>query len=313
MAAGGSTKAILAALFANLGIAIAKFVAFLVTRASSMLAESIHSVADSSNQALLLLGSKRAKREATPQHPFGFGRERYFWSFVVALVLFSLGGVFALYEGIAKLRQPHEIESVAWAVGVLGFGIVLEGYSFRTAIVESNRVRGDRSWTQFIRHSRTPELPVVLLEDAGAMLGLVLALIGVGLASLTGNPAWDAVGTISIGVLLVIIAIVLAVEMKSLLIGESATKEDRAAVVRAVEDSPEIQRLIHLRTQHIGPEELLVTGKVQLLADLSFAEVTEAIDRVETRIRASVPSARIIYLEPDIYEHDHVDTPDLGH
>lgn len=310
MAAGGGTKAILAAMFANGGIAVAKFVAFLVTGASSMLAESIHSVADTSNQALLLLGGKRARRDASARHPFGYGRERYFWSFVVALILFTLGGLFALFEGIDKFRDPHEIASVGWAVGVLTLGILLEGYSLRTAIVESNAIRGSQSWTSFIRRARTPELPVVLLEDTGALIGLVVALIGVGLASLTGDARWDAAGTITIGVLLIIIAIILAVEMKSLLIGESATSEDRDAIEGAIEASPEVRRLIHLRTQHLGPDEILVTAKVQLDRTLGYDALTDAIDTVETRIRAAVPAARVIYLEPDVYDADHVGTPD---
>ena len=302
MATEGSTRAIVAAMLANAGIAVAKFVAFLFTRSSSMLAESIHSVADTSNQGLLLFGGRRAKRQATPAHPFGYGRERYFWSFVVALVLFSLGGLFALYEGIEKLRNPHELESAAWAVGVLVFGIGLESYSFRTAIVEADKVRGDASWGEFIRRSKTPELPVVLLEDAGAMLGLVLALAGVGLTVLTGDSAWDGIGTIAIGVLLVAIAIVLAVEMKSLLIGESASRRNTEAITAALTGSPSVQRLIHLRTQHLGPDELLVAGKVQLDPALSFPEVCDAIDAAEQAVRAAVPAARVIYLEPDVYE-----------
>lgn len=302
MATEGSTRAIVAAMVANAGIAVAKFVAFLFTRSSSMLAESIHSVADTSNQGLLLFGGRRARRAATPTHPFGYGRVRYFWSFVVALVLFTLGGVFALYEGIEKLRHPHALESAQWAIGVLLFGIVLEFFSFRTAIVESNRVRGDASWVEFIRRAKMPELPVVLLEDAGAMLGLVLALVGIGLAIVTGNSAWDGIGTIAIGVLLVVIAIVLAVEMKSLLIGESASTRDLEAITAAIATAPGVERLIHMRTQHLGPDELLVGGKVQLDRNLTFPEVADTIDRAEQAVRAAVPTARVIYLEPDVYD-----------
>lgn len=300
MAAGGSTKAILAALFANLGIAIAKFVAFTFTRSSSMLAEAIHSVADSSNQALLLLGGRLARRDATSEHQFGFGRERYFWSFVVALVLFSVGSLFALWEGIEKIRHPHQIDSPIWAISVLSLGIVLEGFSFRTAIVESNRVRGSASWTSFIRRSRTPELPVVLLEDLGAMIGLVFALAAVSIATVFNAPVWDGIGTLSIGVLLGAIAVVLMVEMRSLLLGESASKADAAAIRAAISSTEGVERLIHLRTQHIGPEELLVAAKVQFNADYTTAELTAAIERVETNTLRAVPIARPMYVEPGI-------------
>ena len=308
--AGGSTRAIVAAMVANGGIAVAKFVAFGVTGSASMLAEGIHSVADTSNQGLLLLGGRRAKREATPVHPFGYGRERYFWSFVVALVLFTLGGLFALYEGWEKIRHPHEVTSAEWAVGVLVFAIVVEFFSFRIAIQESNAVRGDRTWSQFIRTAKTPELPVVLLEDAGAMFGLVLALIGVTLTLVTGDPLWDGVGTMAIGALLVVIAVILAIEMKSLLLGESATTADREAIVGALESSAGVARIIHLRTQHLGPEELLVGAKVEFSAGMGFRDVCDAIDAAETRIREVVPAARIIYLEPDVFDAGHVGTPD---
>lgn len=311
MAAGGGRKAILAAMAANAGIAVAKFVAFLVTRSGSMLAESIHSVADTSNQGLLLLGGARARRDATEIHQFGHGRERYFWSFVVAMVLFTLGGLFAVYEGIEKIRHPHELTSIEWAIGVLVFGIVLEAYSFRTAIVEARPLKGDRTWVAFIRKARSPELPVVLLEDAGAMLGLVFALIGVSLAGLTGNPLWDGVGTLVIGVLLVVIALVLTVEMKSLLIGESATPSDHQRLVNALAGTTGIEHIIDLRTQHLGPEELLVAGKVEIDGTLRVDAATEVIDVAETAMREAVPAARIIYLEPDVYDPDHVGTPDL--
>lgn len=310
MAAGGSTKAIIAAMLANAGIAVAKFVAFLVTASGSMLAESIHSVADTSNQGLLLLGGRRARREASRLHQFGYGRERYFWSFVVALILFSLGGLFAIFEGVEKIRHPHELSSIGWAIGVLVFGIVLEGFSFRTAIVESRPLKGDRSWGEFIRRARTPELPVVLLEDAGAMLGLVFALIGVVLATVTGNAVWDGIGTLVIGVLLVVIALVLTIEMKSLLIGEAATNRDHDQLVGALSSTPGVARIIHLRSQHFGPQELLVAGKVQLDRDLSMEAVTHVIDAAETAMREAVPAARMIYLEPDVYDPDHVPTPD---
>ncbi len=300
MAASGGTKAILAALFANLGLAIAKFAGFAVTGASSMLAEAIHSVADTSNQALLLMGGRLARRDATAQHSFGYGRERYFWSFVVALVLFTVGSLYALYEGVEKIRHPHDIDFPAVAFAVLGVGIVLESFSMRTAVIESNRVRGNASWVSFVRRSRHPELPVVLLEDLGALLGLMLALGALMIAVVFDAPVWDGIGTLSIGVLLGLIAVVLAVEMRSLLLGESATAADDGAIRRAIESTEGVAGLIHLRTQHIGPEELLVGAKVSFEASYTTAELVDAINRVEERTRTAVPIARIMYVEPDL-------------
>jgi cation diffusion facilitator family transporter len=302
MAGGGEhgTKAVLAALFANLGIAIAKFVGFAITRSSSMLAEAIHSVADSGNQGLLLLGHSRGKRKADAEHPFGYGRERYFWAFVVALVLFSMGGMFALYEGVEKYRHPHHLDRPEVAYGILGVAILLELFSLRTAVVEARAVKGGEGWVAFIRHSKTPELPVVLLEDLGALFGLVLALFGVVMAEATDEPRWDAIGTLSIGVLLTAIAIVLTIEMRSLLIGETASPADEQAILAAITSAPKVRRLIHARTQHLGPEELLVAAKLELDPDLTFAGVASTIDDVEAAIRAAVPAASIVYLEPDI-------------
>jgi cation diffusion facilitator family transporter len=296
----GSRRAIFAALVANTGIAIAKFVGFLITGAASMLAEAVHSVADTSNQALLLFGGSRARRQATPEHPFGYGRERYFWAFVVALVLFSMGGLFAIYEGIEKLRHPHEVESLAVAVVILLVAIALETFSLLTAIREANHVRGGQSWWSFIRRSKNPELPVVLLEDTGAEIGLALALGGVVLAHVTDEPRWDAAGSLGIGILLVVIALVLATEMKSLLIGESASTTDQDAIRGAIEGSPAVRRLIHMRTQHLGPDELLVAAKLEFDRSLSFADVAAAVNETETRLRQAVPTARVVYLEPDV-------------
>ncbi len=296
----GGTKAILAAFVANLGIAIAKLVGFFFTASSAMLAESVHSFADTGNQALLLLGGRRAQREATREHPFGYGRERYFWAFVVSVVLFTLGSVFALYEGISKLRNPHEIDSPLWAIGILSVAILLEGFSFRTAIVAANPLRQGASWWSYIRNSKAPELPVVLLEDLGALLGLVIALVAVGLALVTDNARWDGGGTVAIGALLGVIAAVLAIEMRSLLIGESASTSDRDAIVQAIEGAPHVERLIHIKTQHLGPEELLVAAKVAFPPDLTVRELATAIDELEIRIRDRVPYARAIYIEPDI-------------
>ncbi|MFD5001199.1 cation diffusion facilitator family transporter [Streptomyces buecherae] len=301
MSASGGTKAIVAALGANLAIAVAKFVAFAFSGSSSMLAEGVHSLADSGNQGLLLLGGKKAKREATPQHPFGYGRERYIYGFLVSIVLFTIGGVFALYEGYEKIKHPHEIEHWYWPVGVLVFAIIAETFSFRTAIKESNQVRGALSWSQFIRRAKAPELPVVLLEDLGALVGLVLALAGVSLALATGDGVWDGIGTLCIGILLVLIAIVLAAETKSLLLGEAADTDQVEAIQSAVVDGETVTRLIHMRTLHLGPEELLVAAKIAVRHDDTATEVAAAIDAAEARIRAAVPIARAIYLEPDIY------------
>ncbi|GAB3945250.1 cation diffusion facilitator family transporter [Micromonospora vulcania] len=302
MSANGGTRAIVAALLANVGIAVTKFVAFLLTGSSSMLAESIHSVADSGNQGLLLLGGKRAKRAATPEHPFGYGRERYIYAFIVSIVLFSLGGLFALYEAYHKWSDPHGISSWQWVpVTVLVAAIGMESFSFRTAIKESNHIRGNQSWVRFIRRAKAPELPVVLLEDFGALVGLVFALFGVGMTLMTGNGEWDAVGTGMIGVLLVVIAIVLAIETKSLLLGEGAEASDLAAIERAVTDGPEVERIIHMKTLYLGPEELMVAAKIGVPPCENAHELARGINAVEARIRAAVPIARVIYLEPDVY------------
>jgi len=299
VAAGGGTKAILAALFANAGIAVSKFIGFLITGSSSMLAESVHSVADTSNQGLLLLGMKTSQRKATKNHPFGFGRDRYFYSFIVALVLFTLGSAFAIYEAIHKMQHPEDLTSPMVAVVILVVAIALEIYSFRTAIVESRKVKGDAGWWQFIRQSRTPELPVVLLEDAGALFGLIFALFGVGLAVITGDAVWDGIGTLMIGILLGVIAIILIIEMKSLLIGEGATPREFEAIDTAIVGG-RVERLIHIKTQYVGPDELLVAAKIALAPGLPLAEVASEINDAEARIRAAVPSARLIYLEPDL-------------
>jgi cation diffusion facilitator family transporter len=300
VSASGGTKAIIAALLANAGIALAKFVGYLVTGSSSMLAESVHSVADTSNQGLLLLGGKRAQRVATSDHPFGYGRDRYFYSFVVALLLFSLGSVFALYEGIHKLESHEPLTSPLVAVIILAVAIGLESYSFRTAIRESRPLKGKLSWWGFIRQSKSPELPVVLLEDFGALIGLILALLGVGLSVLTGNAVFDALGTIAIGILLGVIAVILIVEMKSLLIGEGAAQPVLRRIVGAIEEGDPVQRVIHIRTQYLGPEELLVAGKIALAPCTTIEDVARTIDEAELRVRSAVPEARLIYLEPDL-------------
>ncbi|MER5772537.1 cation diffusion facilitator family transporter [Streptomyces sp. NPDC001985] len=301
MSASGGSKAIVAALVANLSIAVAKFVAFLFSGSSSMLAESVHSLADSGNQGLLLLGGRRARREATPQHPFGYGRERYIYAFLVSIVLFSVGGMFAIYEGYEKIKHPHAIENWYWPVGVLVFAIIAETFSFRTAIKESNAVRGPLSWKEFVRRSKAPELPVVLLEDLGALVGLILALVGVSLALATGDGLWDGIGTLCIGVLLILIALVLAVETKSLLLGESATTDDVRKIEEALVDGDRVTRIIHMRTLHLGPDELLVAAKIAVPNDDTAPEIAASINAAEERVRAGCPIARVIYLEPDVY------------
>ncbi|MGI9119481.1 MAG: cation diffusion facilitator family transporter [Acidimicrobiales bacterium] len=295
----GSRKATIAAFSANLAIAVAKFVGFLITGAASMLAEAVHSVADTTNQGLLLLGGARSRRDPNPQHPFGYGRERYFWAFVVSLLLFTLGSLFALFEGEEKLRNPHELESVGWAVGILVIAFVAEGLSLRTAVGESAKLKAGSSWWAFIRRSKSPELPVVLLEDSGALLGLAFALIGVVLAKVTGNPRFDALGSIAIGLLLGFIAITLSIEMKSLLIGESASPQQRDAIRGALLSDPRVRRVSELRTEHFGPDELLVGATVDLDGDLDLAEVTRVMATLEGLVREAVPQSCFIYLEPE--------------
>jgi cation diffusion facilitator family transporter len=300
MSASGGTKAVIAALTANLSIAVMKFLAFLLTASSSMLAEAIHSVADSGNQVLLLIGGKRASRKPNRQHPFGYGRARYIYGFIVSIVLFSVGGLFALFEAWEKLHDPHGIEGAWWWVPlvILLGSIVAEGLSFRTAAREAGSLRRDQSWVQFIRSVKQPELPVILLEDLGALIGLVFALFGVSLTLITGNGVWDAIGTAMIGILLVLIAAVLAVETSSLLLGESATAADVAKIEAAIQSDG--TRIIHLRTLHLGPEELLVAAKFSVTSGSNGAQIAQAIDDAEARIRAAVPTASVIYLEPDI-------------
>ena len=301
MSTSGGSKAILAALAANVGIALTKFIAFLFSGSSSMLAESVHSAADSGNQLLLLLGGRKSRKQADRAHPFGYGRERYVYAFVVSIILFSVGGVFALYEGIEKVNDPHPLEVWWLPLLVLAIAIGLEGFSLRTAIGESNHTRGSQSWLQFIRRAKAPELPVVLLEDTAALLGLVFAFAGVGLTVLTGNGIWDGIGTIFIGALLVLVAIILGIETKSLLVGEGATDEDLAKIENAITSSPEVEHLVHLKTMYLGPDEMLVGAKITLPDVMTLTDIALAINAVEARIREAVPIARVIYLEPDVY------------
>ncbi len=300
MSSEGGMKAVVAALAANLGIAVSKFVAFAFTGSSSMLSEGIHSVADSGNQILLLIGNKRSKKAADAHHPFGYGRRRYVYGFIVSIVLFLVGGVFSLYEGLHKWQHPEGLEDWWIAVLVLLVAIGLESMSFRTAIKEANLSRGKRSLFRFVRDARQPELPVILLEDAGALVGLVFALLGVGLAVITGNGRFDAVGAMAIGSLLVVIAIFLSIEMTAMLVGEAALPEEVEAIRTALESSPGVERVIHLRTVHVGPDELLVGAKIAVKHSNTGREIAEAIDEAEAALRTAVPTARYVFLEPDI-------------
>ena len=293
-------KTILAALIANLGIAIAKFVGFAITKSSTMLAEGIHSSADSANQLLLLMGTQRAKREPSSKHPFGYGRERYFWSFVVALILFSLGSLFAIYEGIEKIRHPHALNNASWAIGILIFGIFIESFSFRTAIVEARTIKGESSWSKFVVRSKQPEIPVVLLEDAGALFGMVIALAAISLVKITGEPIWDGIGTLSIGVLLGVIAIILAREMHSLIIGEAASEKDLSKIVNIIENNSQVAQLVEMRTQHLGPDEILIGVRVAFRENLQTKEIANLINQLEADIRIELKNAGPIFIEPEI-------------
>jgi cation diffusion facilitator family transporter len=300
MSTEGGMRAVVAALLANLGIAISKFIAFFFTGSSSMLSEAIHSVADSGNQILLLIGNHRARKPADEHHPFGYGRRRYVYGFIVAIVLFLVGGLFSLYEGLHKWQHPEPLTDWWIAVLVLGIAIVLESFSFRTAIKEANHARGRRSIVGFVRDARQPELPVILLEDAGALVGLMFALSGVGLAVITGNGRFDALGALAVGTLLVVIAVFLAMEMTAMLVGEGALPEEVAAIRAALESSDGVQRVIHLRTLHVGPDELLVAAKIAITNSDTGAEIAADIDAAERSLRAAVPTARYVFLEPDL-------------
>jgi cation diffusion facilitator family transporter len=300
MSSGSGARAVVAALGANLAIAASKLVAFGFSGSSSMLAEGIHSLADSANQVLLLVGGRKSERAPTEEHPFGYGRERYVSGFLVAVVLFSVGGLFALYEGYEKIKSPHPLENVAWPLAVLGFALVAESLSFRTAITEARQLRGRQTWVGFIRHAKAPELPVVLLEDFGALIGLLLALIGVVLTAITHSGVWDGVATLAIGLLLAGAAAILGVETKSLLLGEGASEQQVRRICAALVDGEVVTSVIHMRTLHLGPDELLVAAKIGVEHDDTAAQVARAIDAAEARVRAAVPIATVIYLEPDI-------------
>ncbi len=301
MSTEGGTRAVIAALLANTGIAITKFIAAGISGSASMLAEGVHSTADAGNQVLLLVGGRRAKKAADEEHPFGYGRERYVFAFVVAIILFSVGGMFSLYEGIHKL-ESHEELNLPWIpLIVLTVAIVLESFSLRTAVIEANKARGKESMISFIRHAKQPELPVILLEDIAALLGLVFAFIGVSLSLLTGNVVWDAIGTIAIGVLLVGVAVILGIETQSLLVGEGASKSDVARIRQAFADHPKVEAIIHMKTLYLGPDEMMVAAKIAVPKTTKATEVAKIINEVELAVRETVPVARVIYIEPDIY------------
>ena len=300
MSTEGGTKAVVAALMANTGIAISKFVAFAITGSTSMLSEAIHSVADALNQVLLLVGGKRSKRVADDKYQFGYGRVRYVYGFMVAIVLFMVGGIYSLYEGWHKWSHPEPVTDYWVAIGVLSIAIILETFSFRTAIIETNKVRGKRSFAKFVRDARQPELPVILLEDFGALIGLIFAMIGVSAAVITGDGRWDGMGAMAIGSLLIVIAIILVREMSAMLIGEGALPEEYDAVKAALESAPLVERVIHLRTLHVGPDALLVGAKIAITKHDSAQEIAQGIDEAERLLRIAVPSAQYVFLEPDL-------------
>ncbi|MEY4310673.1 MAG: hypothetical protein RLZ71_599 [Actinomycetota bacterium] len=300
MSSQGSTKAIFAALSANVGIAITKFVAAAISGSASMLAEAIHSVADSGNQVLLLIGGKRSVREASKTHPFGYGRRRYVYAFMVSIVLFSVGGMFSILEGVNKLSEPHELENAWLPLVVLGVSILLESFSLFTALKAAKEERGRTSLAKYIRHAKSPELPVVLLEDMAALLGLVFAFVGVGMTVLTHDAIWDAIGTLAIGTLLVVVAVILGIETSSLLIGEGATDKDEDAIVAALKGSAGVERIIHMKTLYLGPDELMLAAKIAVPAKASAQDIAKTIDDAEANVRKAVPITRVIYLEPDI-------------
>ena len=300
MSASGSNKAILAALAANIGIAATKFVAAAVSGSASMFAEAIHSVADSGNQILLIVGGKRSRREATQDHPFGFGRSRYIYAFLVSIVLFSIGGLFSIVEGINKLSEPHELEQAWLPLTVLGVSIVLESFSLRTALSEVKKDRGNKTLVQYIRHAKAPELPVVVLEDIAALVGLVLAFAGVGLTVLTHNPVFDAMGTLAIGALLVLVAVVLGAETSSLLVGEGASTANVQQIRHALENAAGVESVIHLKTLYLGPDEIMLGAKIAVSPKVSAQEIATIIDAAELAVRTALPEVRVIYLEPDI-------------
>ncbi len=300
MAKADSTKSVLFALGANASIAVAKFVAAKLTGSSAMFAEAIHSLADTANQGLLLYGMKKAKRQPNDKYPLGYGNEIYFWSFIVAIFLFTMGGMFSLYEGWHKLKHPQPLEAPWVAIGVLVFAIIAEGISLWGAIREINKVRRGRSFWQWFKESRQSELLVVFGEDLAAITGLILALGFIVLAMLTGNPIYDAIGTLAIGVLLIVIAVVVGIEVKSLLIGESMAPFRRQELEQFLRSRPEIKKLFHLITLQMG-DQVMVAVKAQMQDDFKDAKsLIQAVNQVEREMKTAFPEIRWSFFEPDI-------------
>jgi len=294
-----SLKSILFALGANFAIAVAKTAGAIFTGSSSMLAESIHSYADCGNQALLIWGLKEAKTAPTADHPLGFGKAIYFWSFIVALMLFSMGGLFSIYEGVHKLHDTEPVQYAWVAVAILSFSIAAEGASLWGCLREIDKDRGSQTLWQWFRSSRQSELLVVLGEDIAALGGLVLALAFILLSMITGNPMWDAIGSITIGVLLVVVAVLVGVEVKALLVGQSAPPEVVAAMRAHLESQPEVKTVFNLLTQQLG-SEVMVAVKAQMAPQPTDVALIDAINRVESRLREGFPQVRWIFFEPDV-------------
>src|ERR1044072_5565318 len=293
---GDSTRAILFALGANFIIFATKGIAAFITGSSAMLAETVHSLADCGNQLLLLLGMRQARMDPTPEYPLGYGKAIYFWSFLVALMLFSIGGMFSVYEGIHKLQHPEPLKQWWWAVGVLVIGIIAEWVSMRACLAEVAKARGSRSLARWFRESRQAELVVIFGEDLAALFGLVFALVAIVLAVVTGNPVWDAIGTLAIGILLVVVAVFVAIEVKAMLIGQSADPNVNAALKGFLEQRPEIARVFSLITLQLG-NDLMVAVKAQL--NRSSTEKEDAINNIEKALKQQFPQVKWSFFEPD--------------
>jgi cation diffusion facilitator family transporter len=294
-------KSVFAALGANTAIAIAKFVAAIISGSASMLAEAFHSLADTGNQALLLLGIKRAARPADETHPFGHGKARFFWGLLVAVSLFTVGGGFSIWHGVSGLvRGHHELPDPTLALIVIGFAFCFEGYAWRTAYKQLDESRRGRGVWDALRHSKDPEVLTVLAEDTAAISGLVVAAAGISLASITGEAAFDAIGSIIIGVILLAVAFLLGREEGALLLGESVDPQVRQAIDRAIDGVPEVQHRLEVLTMHLGPDEFLVVADVRFQNELDTEEIARAIDHVEAAIREAAPGAARIYVEPEI-------------
>ena len=299
---GNSTRAILFALGANFAIAIAKGVAAAVTGSGAMLAETVHSLADCGNQLLLLLGMKQSRQPPSPEYPLGQGRAIYFWSFLVAVMLFTVGGVFSLYEGLHKLQHPEPIRQWWWAAGVLVFGMIVEGISLRACIQEINKGRDGRSLWRWFRDSRQSELLVIFGEDMAAMVGLAMALAAILLTVATGNPMWDAVGTLGIGVLLVVVAVLVAIEVKAMLIGQGIEPKQQIRMRKFLDDRPEVERVINLITMQMG-DDALVSVQAVMTEQQDAMVLTRQITAVERALKEQFPEVRWSFFEPESRAH----------